>query len=172
MRIHANILIQRPILTVFSYLSAPTNLPCWVAGVVAADGPAPERQGVGALLSIERTAQAGLARSTWEVISYEPPRTLALRSLDGARVEVCWILEAAPSGATYVWVEADVQAVCFFELEPRHLDNFGTHQLQDNLEVLRSRLEARARDEPDTAPVSHGVEPTRSQSTRGKLGHW
>jgi uncharacterized protein YndB with AHSA1/START domain len=160
MRIHANILIQRPILTVFSYLSTPASLPCWIAGVVAADGPAPDQQEVGALLIVERTAQAGRARSTWEVISYEPPRTLALRSLDGVGAEVRWILEAAPPWATRVWVEADVQAVCFFELEPRHLDNFGTRQLQDNLEVLRSRLEADARDAPDTTPVSHRVEPT------------
>jgi uncharacterized protein YndB with AHSA1/START domain len=142
MRVHASILIQRPIAAVFAYLSRPDRLPSWVAGVAAADGPTPDRQGVGATLVVERTAPVGLARLTWEVTAYEPPRTLALRGLDdGAGVEVCWTLEGVPSGATRVWVEADVQAVGFFRPEPGRLDELGARELQDNLEVLRRRLE-------------------------------
>jgi uncharacterized protein YndB with AHSA1/START domain len=143
MRVHASILIQRPIAAVFAYLCQPDRLSCWVARVAAADGPSLDRQGVGATLVVERTAQVGRARSTWEVTAYEPPRTLALRGLDdGAGVEVFWTLEGLPSDATRVRVEADVQAVGFFRPEPRHLAELGARPVQDSLEVLRRRLEA------------------------------
>ena len=143
MRVHASILIQRPIAAVFGYLSAPDQLPGWVAGVATADGPPPDQQEVGATLALHRTAPPRRTRSTWEVTAYEPPRTLALRGLDnGAGVEVRWTLEAVPSGATRIWVDADLTAVGFFQPAPTHLEALGTRQVQADLEVLRRRLEA------------------------------
>ena len=143
MRVHASILIQRPIAAVFAYLITPDQLPGWVAGVATADGPPPDQQEVGATLALHRTAPPGRTRSTWEVTAYEPPRTLALRGLDnGAGVEVRWTLEAVPSGATRIWVDADLTAVGFFQPAPTHLETVGARQVQDDLELLRRRLEA------------------------------
>jgi uncharacterized protein YndB with AHSA1/START domain len=143
MRVYANIVIHRPIAAVFSFLCTPSYLRCWVAGVASADGPTPLEQGIGQTFSVQATARPDAARSTWEVTTYEPPRMLALRSLDDARaVEVRWTLESGPPGATRVSVEADLTAVSFFPPEPIHLNELGARQLEADLEVLRTRLEA------------------------------
>lgn len=142
MRVYASIVIQRPIAAVFSFLSTPGYLPRWVAGVASADGPTPPEQGIGQTLVVQATTRLDAAGSTWEVTTYEPPRTLALRSLDDTRaVEARWTLETGPSGATRVWVEADLAAVSFFPPEPMQLNELGTRQLEADLEVLRTRLE-------------------------------
>jgi uncharacterized protein YndB with AHSA1/START domain len=142
MRVHASILIQRPIASVFAYLSTPNHLPGWVAGVATADGPPPDQQEVGATLALQRAISAGHVRSIWEVTAYEPPRTLALRGLDNGAAEVRWTLETVPSGATRIWVDADLTTVGFFQPAPTHLEALGTRQVQADLEVLRRRLEA------------------------------
>ena len=139
MRIHASVVIQRPIGVVFDYLSTPSHLPCWVAGVATADGLAADRQEVGATFVVQRT---GLARATWEVTAYQPPRSLALRGLDDAiGVEVRWTLEGIPSAATRVRVEADLRAVGFLPPSPMDLAEMGTRQIHDDLKSLRHRLE-------------------------------
>ena len=146
MRVNASILIQRPIGAVFAYVGTPDYLPSWVAGVVTSDGPSSERQEVGATLVVQRAADPGRAHSTWEVIAYEPPRTLALRGLDdGAGVEVRWTLEGVASGATRVRVAADFATLSFFPPTPAHLHEIGARQVQDDLEALRCRLEAEPR---------------------------
>jgi uncharacterized protein YndB with AHSA1/START domain len=145
MRVHASILIRRPIAAVFAYLITPSRLSCWVAGVATADGPTPDRQGLGATLLVRTTARSGTVRSSWEVTAYEPPRTLALRGLDDAPgVEVRWTLEGLAVDATRVWVEADVHALGFFQPDPTHLEELGARQVHDDLEVLRRRLEGDA----------------------------
>jgi len=150
MRIQASILIRRRINAVFSFLSTPVCLPSWVAGVTIADGLQVEEQGVGATFVLQRAGCTG--RSTWEVTAYEPPRALALRGLDEvAGAEVRWTLEGVPSGATRVWVEADLAVVSFFQPVPRQLEQMGTRQLEVDLEVLRSRLEA------DASEASRGL---------------
>jgi uncharacterized protein YndB with AHSA1/START domain len=142
MRVHASVLIQRPIAVVFAYLSTPDQLPGWVAGLVRADGPPRDELEVGATLIMQRVAAPGHARSTWEVIAYEPPRSLALRGLDGsAGVELHWTLEGVPSGSTRVWVEADLDAVSFFQPASTDLAEIGVRQVQNDLEALRRRLE-------------------------------
>jgi hypothetical protein len=101
---------------------------------------------VGATLVVQRTTDLGHAHSTWEVIAYEPPRTLALRGLDaGAGVEVRWTLEGVASGATRVRVAADFATLSFFPPTPAQLREIGARQVQGDLEALRCRLEAEPR---------------------------
>ena len=143
MRVHASILVQRPITAVFAYLSSPDHLPGWVARLARADGPPRDELEVGATLILQRAAALGHARSTWEVIAYEPSRSLALRGLDGsAGVEVRWTLEGVPSGSTRVWVEADLEAASFFQPAATDVAELGTRQLQADLQVLKRHLEA------------------------------
>jgi uncharacterized protein YndB with AHSA1/START domain len=142
MRMHAGILVQRPITSVFAYICRPDCLASWVTGVLSADGASPERQGVGATLVVERAGSVGHVHSKWEVTACEPPRTLALRSLeDCAGLEVFWTLASTSSGATLVWVEADVHAVGFFRSEPGYVAESVARQLQADLHALRRRLE-------------------------------
>jgi uncharacterized protein YndB with AHSA1/START domain len=146
MRVSASILIQRPIAEVFSFVSNPGYLPSWVAGVTTADGLLQLDQGVGETLVLQCIPSLGLAASTWEVTSYEPPRMLALRCLDDRRaIETRWTLEGSRLGATRVSVEADLTAVGFFPPASVHLKDLGTRQLEVDLELLRSHLEAEAR---------------------------
>ena len=77
MRVHASILVQRPIAAVFACLSTPDHLPGWVTRLARADGPPRDELEVGATLILQRAAALGHARSTWEVIAYEPSRSLA-----------------------------------------------------------------------------------------------
>jgi len=143
MRVHASILVQRPIAAVFAYLNTPAHLSCWLAGVVRADGPPPEDQEVGDTVVLEHRSRLGHVRSTWEVTAYEPPRSLALRGLDNdAGAEVRWTLEGAPAGATRIWVEADLTAVGFFQPAAPHLADLATRQVQADLASLRHQLEA------------------------------
>jgi uncharacterized protein YndB with AHSA1/START domain len=145
MRVTASILIQRPITEVFSFVSTPGYLPAWVAGVAAVDGPTPPEQGVGETLVVQGISGLGLVWSTWEVTSYEPPRTLALRCLDDRRaIEARWTLEGCCSGATRISVEADLTAVSFFPPATVDLKELGTRQLQADLEILRRHLEVDA----------------------------
>jgi uncharacterized protein YndB with AHSA1/START domain len=143
MRVSATILIQRPISEVFSFVSTPCLLASWIAGVAAAEGPMPPEQGIGELLVVKASPSLGLALSTWEVTSYDPPRSLALRCLDDTgAIEARWTLEGCPSGATRIWVEADLAAVSFFPPASGHLKELGTRQLEADLEILRSHMES------------------------------
>ena len=146
MRVHASVLVQRPIEVVFEYLSTPEQLPEWLAGVAAVHGPLPDQQEVGSILVLDRRRPLGHTRSTWEVTAYEPPRSLALRGLDdaAARPEVRWTLEGVPPGATRVGVEADLDAASFFQPTATDLAELGMRQVQDNLQVLKQRVEAGA----------------------------
>ncbi len=142
MRVHASVLIHRPITAVFTYLSTPDRLPCWVAGLATAAGPPLDRQGVGARLLVGGTTGPESVRSAWDVTAYEPPRSLALRGRDtGEPVEVRWTLEGRAGGDTRVCLEADLVAVGFFRPPPAQLEALGVRQLQADLEVLRQRLE-------------------------------
>jgi hypothetical protein len=142
MRVHTSVLIQRPIATVFGYLSTPGRVPCWVSGVATAYGPLPDELGVGATLELANITSLGTIRSSWEVTAYEPPRSLALRGLDGARgVEVRWTLEGTPSGATRVWIESDLLAIGFFHPAASQVQELGVGRLQEDLDALRRRLE-------------------------------
>ena len=121
----------------------PDHLPGWVAGLARADGPPRDELEVRATLILQRAAALGHARSTCEVIAYEPSRSLALRGLDGsAGVEVRWTLEGVPSGSTHVWVEADLEAASFFQPAATDVAELGTRQLQADLQVLKRHLEA------------------------------
>ena len=82
MRVHASILVQRPIAAVFAFLSTPAQLPSWVAGVGSADGPTSDQQEVGRTLVVQDTTRLDLAPSLWEVTAYG---RLAGRSTSG-----CW----------------------------------------------------------------------------------
>ena len=143
MRVHTSILVQRPIAAVFAYLSAPDQLPQWLAGVAAADGPPSDGQEVGVTFALQRRTPFDQARSTWEVTAYEPPRSLALRRLEQATsgAEVCWTLEGLPSGATRIRVEADLTAASFFQPAATELAELGTRQVQRDLQVLKRHLE-------------------------------
>jgi uncharacterized protein YndB with AHSA1/START domain len=145
MRIHASILVRRPIAAVFAYLSTAEHLPAWLDGVAGAEGPALDEQDVGATLTLQRAACWDQpSRSRWEVIAYEPPRSLALRGLDHATTgaEVHWTLEGLPSGATRVRVDADLDTTSFFQPASADLAEFGTRQVQTELQALRRHLEA------------------------------
>jgi uncharacterized protein YndB with AHSA1/START domain len=144
MRLHASVLVQRPIEAVFEFLSTPEQLPRWIASMDSAYGPSSGDNEVGATLALEYRVPAGRARTTWEVTAYEPPRSLALRGLDqdgGRGVEVRWTLERLPSGATCVRVETDLTASGFFQPELTDLADIGGRQVQHDLERLSQRLE-------------------------------
>jgi hypothetical protein len=139
-------LVHRPIVVVFEYLSSPRRLACWVTGIASADGPLPDEQELGTLLALKHGAERGHARSQWEVTAWEPPRRLALRGLDdrGPAVEVRWTLQGVLSGKTRVCVEADITALSFFQLPPADLEAIGVRRIQQDLELLRQQLETGA----------------------------
>ena len=56
--------------------------------------------------------------------------------------EVRWTLEGLPSGATRVRVEADLDAVSFFQPAATDVAELGTRQLKADLQVLKRHLEA------------------------------
>ena len=143
MRIHTSMLVRRPILVVFEYLSSPKHLSRWVTGVARADGPLPDEQEVGALLALEHPAGRGQTLSKWEVTAYEPPRSLALRGLDdrAAAVEVRWTLQGVQPDGTRVRVDADIAALSFFQLPPADLEALGLRGIEHDLDRLRQRLE-------------------------------
>lgn len=142
MRLTASILIQRSIAEVFAFVSNPAVLSSWVAGVAAADGPTPPEHGIGETFVVQGSASPRPASSTWEVTSYEPPRSLALRCLDDTRAsEARWTLEGCHSGATHVRIDADLTAIGFFPPASVHLKALGTRQLEADLQHLRSQLE-------------------------------
>jgi uncharacterized protein YndB with AHSA1/START domain len=156
MRVHASVLVQRPIDVVFEYLSTPEQLPRWLAHVVSAHGPLPHDNQVGATLGFEYSAPVGRARSTWEVTAYEPPRSLALRRLDqgGCGAEVHWTLERLPSGATCVWLETDLTTSALFQPSSTNLTDIGSREVQHDLEILSQRLEAENPPADDRPPLS------------------
>jgi hypothetical protein len=121
MRVRTSVLVQRPIDVVFERLTS-----------------ADEK------LSFEYLSPSGGSPTTWEVTAYEPPMRLALRQFDevGGGLEMRWTLERLPSGATCVWVEADLTPSGL--LPPRSIDlaEIGRRQVQHDLEILSRRLEA------------------------------
>ena len=144
MRVRASILVQRPIEVVFACLSTPDELPRWIDSQAWAHGGLPDDNQVGATLAFECSAPAGRLRSKWEVTAYEPPRSLALRGLDQGcgGVELRWTLERVPSGATCVWVEADLTPSGLFQPSATDLADRGRRQVQHDLEILSRRLES------------------------------
>jgi uncharacterized protein YndB with AHSA1/START domain len=139
--------IARPPEEVFAYVTDPSHLPEWQESVVSADGGAPPTVGSRAVVTrrIGRMEKA----ATSEVTESDPPRTWAVRGIDGAiRGTVTGTVKPLDDGA-----RSRVTIVLGFEsrgigklLLPLALlaRRQARSEIPRNMQLLKQRLEAGA----------------------------
>jgi len=142
MRLRASLTIQRPINEVFAALTDSSSFPTWLTGLATAGTGSPEPGEWDDHLSRDDAAAHG-GWASWELIAYEPPGLLALRTVNGPiRAAARWTLEVVAQ-ATRLQVEADLATDGVCQPVPAHLAEAGTEHLRHDLEALQRLLEPR-----------------------------
>lgn len=110
MRAQRSATIDQPIDLVFEYASTPENDPTWVSASLRHEMLPPAPMHVGSITEEDVWFLGNRMRYAWEITQYEPPTTLALRSISGpipATIRV--LLESIDSARTKVILVGEVQ---------------------------------------------------------------
>ncbi len=99
MRAEFGVTIKRPIAAVFAMLARVDAWPAWAASAPEVRQTSSGPLGVGATFAQTFTVDGRSVMLTEEMIAYEPPHTLAYRSIDGPLPLTCaYTLEAMAEG--------------------------------------------------------------------------
>jgi uncharacterized protein YndB with AHSA1/START domain len=99
MRAEYSVMVRRPIAAVFAALALIDVWPAWAGAVREVRRTSAGPLGVGATFAQTVTVDGRDVTLTEEMIAYEPPHTLAYRSIDGSLSLTCaYTLEATAEG--------------------------------------------------------------------------
>ena len=136
--------ISRTPADVFAYVTDPSHLPDWQATVVRVqhdDAPAH----VGKRVLVTRKAGPREMASTSEIAELEPPRTWAIRGVDGpVRGNVKGRVEPVSGGnRSRVTIELDLQGHGIGKLLlPLVVSRQAKREMPENMQRLKERLES------------------------------
>jgi hypothetical protein len=132
--------------TIFSYLSALENLANWSSVISVGEKKAPESVYVGATIQATIRFLGKWRTMTFEMIEYEPHRSLTIKSISGiAPCLFCYLLEPMRSGGTSITQEAMIDLTEDYGMQTERLITDALHrQLKHDLLTLKDILEIRA----------------------------
>ncbi len=143
MRVEESVEINRPVEEVFSYVANPENLPEWSSIVLEVRKESQgEPKGGDHFTSVGKFLGRRFETS-FEVVSYEPPRRSSHRSTGGP-FEQEWTrtFEETAGGGTRLTQVAEGEPGRFFRLAGPMLEMAGRRQFRADLSTLKDLLES------------------------------
>jgi uncharacterized protein YndB with AHSA1/START domain len=137
-----NVLIDRPVEEVFSYVSDPRNFPRWNSAVETVRKTSVGQDGAGAKYVMERELPTGRAINEVDVVASEPPREFAIRATTGPTPFLYRYRFVAANGETIVHLDAEVELPRPAALLPQLARRAVKSGVDQNLATLKQILEA------------------------------
>jgi hypothetical protein len=141
--------LAQPLAAVFGHLAAPARLADWLPDVAAVQAAAGPPAGIGVTFGLRLRRAGQDIPGTGELITYEPPWSVAYRIVAGSHTFVLRMTCVSSDGATQVRVrQADRAAPLAVDLDrlPEHIPG-GTARLEadgDRGDGDRSRVRRRS----------------------------
>jgi uncharacterized protein YndB with AHSA1/START domain len=137
--------IDRPIDSVFAYVSDPLNFPRWNSAVQTVRKTSVAENGVASTYLMERELPSGRAVNELEVVASESPREFAIRATAGPTPFLYRYRFAAENGVTIMKLDAQVELPGAAALLPQLARRAVKRGVDDNLATLKQILEAARR---------------------------
>jgi uncharacterized protein YndB with AHSA1/START domain len=136
-----SIVIERPIETVFGYVSDPCSLPRWNSAVQVVRATTPGASRVGSTYSMERQLPSGRATNQLEIVVHDCPREFAIRTTDGPTPFLYRYRFAGQVDRTVVQLDGHVELPAPPGLLPQLARRAVKRGVEDNLTTLKLILE-------------------------------
>ncbi len=141
--VETSVLVDRPIEEVFAYVTKPENDAQWYIGVESRDHTPGEPAGVGSTSQSDIRFLGIPVTVTWEVIGYEAPKMIEVKSIEGpVDVKAAYHLEAVAEGQTKVTVKGEAEFEGLFDLAEPIIERMAQRQWEASFENLRDVLAA------------------------------
>lgn len=138
------VLIDRPVHDVFSFVSTPTNLPQWQAGIKEVKPTSAGAVGVGATFHNLGEILGRRLEGDMQVTEYEPDTKFGFKGVNGP-MTVQAVITFKPAGTgTKLSLSIQAEPGGVFKLAESVLVNQIRSQFEGNLDRLKSLLEAGA----------------------------
>jgi uncharacterized protein YndB with AHSA1/START domain len=141
--VETSVVVNQPIEKVFKFVTTPENDAQWMIGVESRDHTPGEPAGVGSTSQSEMRFLGVSVTVTWEVIGYEPPTKIAVKTIEGPiPVEAEYTFEAVDEDTTKVSVRGEADVSGIFSLAEPLVERMATRQWDASFENLKDVLEA------------------------------
>ena len=137
-----NVLIDRPIHDVFAFVSMPTNLPQWQAGIKEVKQTSSGAVGVGATFQNSGEILGRRLDGKMEVTDFEPDAKFGFKGVNGPMTVQAAITFKPVGTGTKLTLSMHAEPGGVFKLAEGVLVNQMKNQFQGNLDRLKSLLEA------------------------------
>ena len=140
--VETSVVVNQPIEKVFEFVTKPENDTKWYVGLESWDHTPDEPAGVGST-SQSKIRFLGIPfEVTWEVIGYDPPNKIKVKTIEGVSVEAKYTFEAVAEGQTKVTVRGEADLVGVFDLAEPLVERIAQRQWESSFENLKDVLEA------------------------------
>ena len=140
--VESSVLINQPIEKVFEFVTTPENDAQWYIGLESRDHTPGEPAGVGSTSMSEIRFLGVGVTVEWEVIGYEAPNMIAVKTTKGpVSVEAGYTFEAVAEGQTKVTVKGEADVTGIFDLAEPLVERMAQRQWDASFENLKDVLE-------------------------------
>ena len=140
--VESSVTISQPIEKVFEFMTKPENDAKWFFGAESKDHTPGEPAGVGSTSQSKLRFLGVPITVTWEVIGYEPPKKIKVKTIEGlVTVEAEYTFEAVAEGQTKVTVHGEADLVGVFDLAEPLVERMAQRQWDAGFENLKDVLE-------------------------------
>jgi uncharacterized membrane protein len=139
-----NVIINRSIEEVFSFVSEVDKIPLWAGPVTEAKWTSEGPVGVGSTSTKVQHILGRSMESDYEVTEYEQNKKFSEKTTSGPLDIESRIILAAANGGTNVTVEAQIEAGGFFKIAEPVLAKVVKRQVKTDFENLKDMLESMA----------------------------
>lgn len=141
--------IERPLGEVFAYMTDLERLPDWLEGVKEARVLEGDPNAVGGRVAHVNDFMGQTFESTFEVIRWEPNKSLVFKVLSGPlRGESHETFTALGGSRTEVEIRVEGNVVAMFKGASWLAGRYAQRQLEKSLDKVKRRLESSAREGP------------------------
>lgn len=140
--VNSSVLVNQPIEKVYKFVTTPENDAQWYIGVESRDHTPGEPAGVGSTSQSEIRFLGVPLTVTWEVTDYQPPKKIAVKSIEGpVSVKASYTFEAASEGQTKVSVSGKAEVGGIFSVAEPLVERMAQRQWDASFENLKDVLE-------------------------------
>ena len=140
--VEESVVVNQPIKKVFEFVTKPENDAKWYVGLESWDHTPGEPAGVGST-SQSKIRFLGIPfEVTWEVIGYEPPTKIKVKTIEApVSIVAKYIFEAVAEGQTKVTVRGEADLLGLFDLAEPIVERIARRQWRGSFENLKDVLE-------------------------------
>ena len=141
--VETNVLVNQPIEKVFEFVTTPENDSQWYIGIESRDHTPGEPPGVGSTSQSDIRFLGVSMTVDWEVVGYEPPNKIRVKSIKGpVSVESGYTFEAVSEKQTKVTVHGKADVGGVFSLAEPVIERMAQRQWEASFENLKDVLES------------------------------